>query len=53
MEQLRDLETWIAREIGADSMKYNSLDAFVAAIGVPKEDLCLMCFDGKSPTKTQ
>ena len=50
LEQLRDLEDWIAEDIGADSVKHNSLDAFVTAIRVPKEDLCLMCFDGKSPT---
>jgi amidophosphoribosyltransferase len=51
MEQLRDLEVRIADEIGADSVKYNSPDAFVAALGIPEEDLCLMCFNGKSPTQ--
>jgi amidophosphoribosyltransferase len=51
MEQLRDLEVRIADEIGADSVKYNSLDGFVEALGIPANDLCLMCFDGKSPTK--
>jgi len=53
MEQLRNLEAHIAEEISADSVKYNSLDAFVAALGIPKNDLCLMCFDGKSPTETE
>lgn len=53
MEELRSLEARIADEIGADSVKYNSLDAFVAALGLPKEDLCLMCFDGKNPTETR
>jgi amidophosphoribosyltransferase len=52
LEQLRGLEAWMAKEIGADSVKYNSLDTFVAAMGIPKQDLCLMCFDGKSPTET-
>ena len=51
VEQLRGLEAWVADEIGADSVKYNSLDAFVAAMGIPREELCLMCFDGKSPTE--
>ena len=50
-EQLKGLEAWVADEIGADSVKYNSLDAFVTAMGVPRDDLCLMCFDGKSPTE--
>ena len=50
MEQLKDLEARIANEIGADSVKYNSLDSFVAAIGIPKEELCLKCWDGLDPT---
>lgn len=50
MEQLRDLEAWIANEIGADSVKYNSLDSFVEALGIPREDLCLKCWDGIDPT---
>jgi amidophosphoribosyltransferase len=51
VEQLRGLEAWVADEIGADSVKYNSLDAFVTAMGIQREELCLMCFDGKSPTE--
>jgi amidophosphoribosyltransferase len=50
MEQLRDLEARIANEIGADSVKYNSLNSFVAALGIPGEDLCLKCLDGLDPT---
>jgi len=49
MEQLRDLERWIADQIGADSLKYNPLDEFVTALGIPKEDLCLKCWNGVSP----
>jgi amidophosphoribosyltransferase len=52
MEQLRDLEAWIADQIGADSVAYNSLDAFVAALGIPKTDLCLKCFDGIRPKES-
>ena len=50
MEQLSDLEARVANEIGADSVKYNSLDSFVAALGIPVEDLCLKCWDGLDPT---
>ncbi|MFP3869693.1 MAG: amidophosphoribosyltransferase [Syntrophobacteria bacterium] len=53
LEQLRKLEAWVAREIGADSVRYNSLDAFVAALGIPRRDLCLKCWDGKVPMETQ
>jgi amidophosphoribosyltransferase len=50
IEQLEDLETRTANEIGADSVKYNSLDSFVEALGIPKEGLCLKCWDGLDPT---
>jgi amidophosphoribosyltransferase len=52
LEQLRDLEHWVAERIGADSVKYNSLQAFVDALGIPREHLCLKCWDGISPTET-
>jgi len=50
IKQLRDLEARIAEEIEADSVKYNDLDSFVAAIGIPREQLCLKCWDGIDPT---
>ena len=40
----------IARELGADSVNYQPLDAFVRACGVPREDLCLGCITGDYPT---
>lgn len=49
MEMLRELEVWMAGKIGADSLKYNSIDAFVTALGLPREDLCLKCWDGIIP----
>jgi amidophosphoribosyltransferase len=51
LEELRRLETWVAARIGADSVKYNSLEAFVEALGLPKADLCLKCWDGIRPTE--
>ena len=50
IEKLRELEAWIADKISADSVKYNALDSFVEALGIPKEGLCLKCFDGMDPT---
>ncbi|MFA5181092.1 MAG: amidophosphoribosyltransferase [Syntrophales bacterium] len=49
LDDLRKLENWIAGQIDADSVKYNSIDAFVAALGIPREDLCLKCWDGIRP----
>lgn len=50
MKELKDLEAWIAREIEADSVKYNSIETFVSALGIPQNDLCLKCWDGLRPT---
>ena len=37
----------VKRHIGADSLRYNTLDDFVDAIGLPAGHLCLSCFTGK------
>lgn len=37
----------ILRRIGADTLRYNTLEDFVSAIGMPAEKLCLSCFTGK------
>ncbi|MCD6500599.1 amidophosphoribosyltransferase [bacterium] len=39
----------IKKMIGADTLRYNELDDFVRAIGLPKEKLCLACFGEKYP----
>ncbi|MDH4267431.1 MAG: amidophosphoribosyltransferase [Deltaproteobacteria bacterium] len=49
LRQLQELEVWMANQIGADSVKYNSIDQFVTALGIPKGDLCLKCWDGIRP----
>ena len=49
MDELKALEIWVAEKIGADSVRYNSLEAFVAALKIPKESLCLKCWDGNRP----
>jgi amidophosphoribosyltransferase len=48
-EELMALEAWVADKIGADSVNYNSLEAFVAALKMPKDSLCLYCWDGEWP----
>lgn len=37
----------IKEKIGADSLRYNTLDDFVDAIGLPVGHLCLSCFTGR------
>jgi amidophosphoribosyltransferase len=48
LDKLRMVEGKVAEQIGADSVKYNSLEDFVTAIGLPKDELCLRCWDGVS-----
>jgi amidophosphoribosyltransferase len=52
MDELRGLETWVAQRIGADSVRYNSIEAFVAALGILRDHLCLKCWDGVWPATT-
>ncbi|HOJ51176.1 MAG TPA: amidophosphoribosyltransferase [Syntrophales bacterium] len=49
MDELRSLERWIAEQIEADSVKYNSIEAFVRALGKGRDELCLKCWDGMHP----
>jgi len=39
----------IRRYIMADSLRFNTLEEFVDAIGLPKKELCLACFTGDYP----
>jgi len=40
----------IAKDMGADSLIYQTIPGLVRSIGLPKEDLCLGCLTGKYPT---
>jgi len=40
----------ICKEIGADSLVYNSIENLVKAIGLPRERLCLACLNAQYPT---
>ena len=51
LDELKALETWVSEKICADSVRYNSLEAFVDALKIPKGSLCLKCWDGKSPMR--
>ncbi|MGC8572162.1 MAG: amidophosphoribosyltransferase [Candidatus Micrarchaeia archaeon] len=46
----QDIEK-IGKEIGADSLAYQSIDSLIKAINLPKSDLCLACLNSNYPTK--
>jgi len=40
----------IAKDMGADSLIYQTIPGLIKSIGLPKNDLCLACLTGKYPT---
>jgi amidophosphoribosyltransferase len=40
---------WITRDLGLTTLRYQTVDDMVAAIGLPKEKLCLYCWTGGCP----
>lgn len=38
----------IRRRLGLTSLKFNTIEDLVKAIGLPKEKICTHCFDGSS-----
>ena len=40
----------IRQKIGLTTLKYQTIDQLVEAIGLPKCKLCTFCFDGCDPT---
>ena len=40
------------KELHITTLKFNSLENLVAAIGLPKEDLCTHCWDGSGEEET-
>ena len=41
-----EMEEWIRRHLDLTTLKYQVLDDLLAAIGLPKNDLCTYCWDG-------
>ncbi len=46
----QDIEK-IRKEIGADSLAYQTIDQLIKSINLPKSDLCLACLNNEYPTK--
>jgi amidophosphoribosyltransferase len=45
----RDMVEWIRKDIGVTTLRYQTIEDMVAAIGLPKEKLCLYCWNGECP----
>jgi amidophosphoribosyltransferase len=47
-EKNRLMVEWIAKELNVNTLRYLTLDDMVSAIGMPKDQLCLYCWNGKN-----
>jgi amidophosphoribosyltransferase len=45
-DKYRQMVEWIAKDLTVTSLKYQTLDAMVACIGLPREKLCTYCWTG-------
>jgi amidophosphoribosyltransferase len=51
-EKYKKMIAWIAKDLGVTSLKYQSMEDMVKAIGLPKDKLCLYCWNGKGFQKS-
>ncbi len=47
-KKYKKMVDYITRELGATSLRYQTIDDMVKAIGLPKEELCLYVWTGKT-----
>jgi len=48
-ENYRKMVEWIAKDLGVTTLRYQTVDDMVDAIGRPREKLCLYCWTGECP----
>jgi amidophosphoribosyltransferase len=51
-EKYKAMVNWIAKDLGVTTLRYQSVDDMVKAIGRSKDRLCLYCWTGKCPKST-
>lgn len=48
-EKYSKMVEWIARDLDVSTLKYQTVDDMVEAVGLPREKLCLYCWTGECP----
>jgi amidophosphoribosyltransferase len=48
-EKYEKMLDWIAKDLDVTTLRYQKLEDMVEAIGLPKEKLCLYCWNGEYP----
>ena len=49
-DQYKAMVEVIRKELGLTTLKYQTLENLIKAIGLPKERVCTYCYDGCDPT---
>ncbi|MDT8303403.1 MAG: amidophosphoribosyltransferase [Sedimentisphaerales bacterium] len=52
-EKYKRMIEWIARDLGVTTLRYQTVEDMVEAVGRPKKDLCLYCWTGECPQSTR
>jgi len=48
-KKYKKMVEWIAKDLGVSTLRYQTVDDMVKAIGRPKDKLCLYCWTGECP----
>ncbi|MCF7908643.1 MAG: amidophosphoribosyltransferase [Candidatus Omnitrophica bacterium] len=48
-QKYKEMLDWIAKDLQVTTLRYQTVDDMVEAIGLPKEKLCLYCWTGECP----
>ncbi|UCH12164.1 MAG: amidophosphoribosyltransferase [Candidatus Omnitrophota bacterium] len=48
-QKYKKMVEWIRKDLEATTLRYQTVDDMVGAIGLPREGLCLYCWTGESP----
>ena len=52
-EKYKKMIEWIRKDIDVTTLRYQTLDDMVEAVGLPKEKLCTYCWTGKCPASAK
>jgi len=52
-KKYKKMVDWIAKDLGVTTLRYQTVDDMVGAIGRPKDKLCLYCWTGQCPAPTR
>ena len=48
-EKYKKMVSWIEEDLKVTTLRYQHLDDMIEAIGMPREKLCLFCWNGECP----